>query len=269
MKRILITGAAGKIGATLRQGLRGGYPLVRLLDIAPLGAAEAGEEIHPADIRDMAALDKAMTGIECVVHLAGVPEEDAWETVRALNIEGCFNVFEAARRQGVKRVVFASSNHAVGFHRRERFIDDTVAPRPDSRYGVSKVFGEALGRLYADKHGMSVACLRIGTFRTPDRPVEARQLLTWISHRDMVQLTRRCIDHPDYHFVIVYGVSKNLRSRWDNTNVKFLGYRPEDDSEAFATKILARGAKENDIAAQFHGAHYCPMGFTGDTSRIA
>jgi uronate dehydrogenase len=268
MKRILITGAAGKIGNALRQGLRDNYSLIRLADIASLDRSAAGEELATTDVRDMAALEKAMVGIECVVHLAGVPEEAAWDQVLPLNVEGCYNVFEAARRCGVKRVIFASSNHAVGFHRRERFIDNTVDPRPDSRYGVSKVFGEALGRLYADKHGLSVACLRIGTFRTPDRPVDARQLLTWISHRDMVQLVRRCIDHPNYHFVTVYGVSNNLRSRWDNTNVKFIGYRPEDDSEIFAAEILALGIKENEIAAQFHGAHYCPMEFTGDTAQI-
>jgi len=268
MKRILITGAAGKIGNALRQGLRGSYSIIRLADIASLGSTAADEELATTDIRDMAALEKAMVGIDCVVHLAGVPEEAAWDQVLPLNIEGCYNVFEAARRCGVKRVIFASSNHAVGFHRRERFIDNTVDPRPDSRYGVSKVFGEALGRLYADKYGLSVACLRIGTFRTPDRPVDARQLLTWISHRDMVQLVRRCIDHPNYHFVTVYGISNNLRSRWDNTNVKFLGYRPEDNSEIFAAEILALGVKENEIAAQFHGAHYCPMEFTGDPSQI-
>jgi uronate dehydrogenase len=268
MTHILITGAAGKIGNALRRGLHGSYSLIRLADIAPLGTAAAGEDLATTDIRDLAALERAMAGIDCVVHLAGVPEEAAWETVLPLNIEGCYNVFEAARRCGVKRVIFASSNHAVGFHRRERFIDNTVDPRPDSRYGVSKVFGEAIGRLYADKHGISVACLRIGTFRTPDRPVDARQLLTWISHRDMVQLVRRCIDHPNYHFVTVYGVSNNLRSRWDNANVKFLGYRPEDNSEIFAAEILALGVKENEIAAQFHGAHYCPMEFTGDTSQV-
>jgi uronate dehydrogenase len=268
MKNILITGAAGKIGDALRKGLRGSYPLIRLVDIAPLGTIEANEQHHMSDICDMASIEKTMTDIDCVVHLAGVPEEAAWETVLPLNIEGCYNVFEAARRSGVKRVIFASSNHAIGFHRRERFIDNTVDPRPDSRYGVSKVFGEALGRLYADKYGISVACLRIGTFRTPDRPAESRQLLTWISHRDMVQLVQRCIDYPNYHFVTVYGVSNNLRSRWDNTNVKFLGYRPQDDSEIFAAEILALATKENEIAGQFHGAHYCPMEFAGDTSQI-
>ncbi len=268
MKNILITGAAGKIGDALRKGLRGSYPLIRLVDIAPLGAIEPGEEHYTADIRKIAEMEKAVMDIDCIVHLAGVPEEADWERVLPLNIEGCYNVFEAARRQNVKRIVFASSNHAIGFYRRERFIDNTVVPRPDSRYGVSKVFGEALGRLYADKHGLSIACLRIGTFRTPDRPVDARQLLTWISHRDMVQLARRCIDYPNYHFVTVYGVSNNLRSRWDNTAVNFLGYRPHDDSEIFAAEILALGVKENEIAAQFHGAHYCPMGFSGDTSQI-
>lgn len=267
-KRILITGAAGQIGVALRHGLRGSYALLRLSDIAPLGAAQAGEEICSADLRDMAALEASMQGIDCIVHLGGVSVEDSWEKVLPANIEGCYNVFEAARRCGVKRVIFASSNHAIGFHRRERFIDNTVLPRPDSRYGVSKVFGEAVGRLYADKHGLSVACLRIGTFRTPDRPDEARQLLTWISHRDMVQLVRRCIDYPDYHFIVAYGVSNNLRSRWDNSNVKFLGYRPEDDSEAFAAEIFARGIKENEIAAQFHGGFYCPMEFSGDTGDI-
>jgi uronate dehydrogenase len=268
MQRILITGAAGKIGQALRAGLRGLYPVIRLSDIAPLGQAAPGEEVCPVDIRDLAAVETSMIDIDCVVHLAGVSEEDVWDKVLPMNIEGCYNVFEAARRQGVQRVIFASSNHAVGFHRRERFLDNTVQPRPDSRYGVSKVFGEALGRLFADKHGLSVACLRIGTFRTPDRPSEARQLLTWISHRDMVQLVRRCIDYPHYHFVVIYGVSNNLRSRWDNINAKFLGYRPENDAEAFAAEILAQNKKENEISALFHGAHYCPMEFNGDVDEI-
>lgn len=266
--RILITGAAGQIGVALRKGLAGSYELLRLADLAPVGQAGPGEETVQFDLGDMPAVEAAMRGIDCVVHLGGVSVEDSWEKVLPANIAGCYNVFEAAYRQGVKRVIFASSNHAIGFHRRERFIDSTVVPRPDTRYGVSKVFGEAVGRLYADKHGLSVACLRIGTFRNPDRPESARQLLTWISHRDMVQLVRRCIDHPDYHFVTVYGVSNNLRSRWDNSNVKFLGYRPEDDSEVYAAEILARGDKENEISAQFHGGFYCPIEFDGDTTRI-
>lgn len=266
--RVLITGAAGIIGMCLRTHLRGRYALLRLADIAEQEPAGAGEEVRTFDIRDIDSVEPCMQGTDCVIHLAGVPVEDSWEKVLPLNIEGCYNVFEAARRQGVRRVVFASSNHAVGYHRRERFIDNSVQPRPDSRYGVSKVFGEALGRMYADKYGMSVACLRIGTFREPDRPAESRQLLTWISHRDMAQLARRCVEHESYHFVVAYGVSNNLRNRWDNSSVKFLGYEPEDNSEVFAAEILAQGILENPIAAQFHGGFYCPIEFVGATDRI-
>lgn len=263
MKRILITGAAGQIGVALRKGLRGSYPLVRLLDVAPLGKVEGGEEAIAADIRDIAAIEKAMDGIDCVVHLTGASVESPWDKVLSLNVEGCYNTFEAARRQSVKRVIFASSNHAVGFHRRERFIDNTVVPRPDTRYGVSKVFGEAVGRLYADKYGLSVACLRIGTFRTPDRPIDSRQLLTWISHRDMVQLVRRCIDYPHYHFVTFYGVSNNLRNRWDNSNVKFLGYRPEDDSEIFASGFWQRASRRTKLRRNSTAASTVPWNSPG------
>jgi uronate dehydrogenase len=268
MQRILITGAAGAIGSVLRKSLRGQYQLLRLTDIAPMGEAGPGEEVVQANLEDMGACETMMRGVDCVVHLGGVAIEDTWEMILPANIAGCYNVFEAARRQGVKRVIFASSNHAIGFHRRERIIDASVVPRPDTRYGVSKVFGEAVGRLYADKYGLSVASLRIGTFRNPDRPDNARQLLTWISHRDMAQLVRRCIDHSDFHYVVVYGVSKNKRSRWDNSAADFLGYRPEDDSEIYAAEILARGDVENEISAQFHGGFFCPMEFAGDTDRI-
>jgi uronate dehydrogenase len=267
MKRVLITGAAGAIGRALRKAYSGLY-LIRLSDIIPLGPPAAGEEIAPADLGDIAACIAMMRDVDCVVHLGGVSGEDRWEKILPANIAGCYNVFESARLAGVRRVIFASSNHAVGFHRRERFLDLDVVPRPDTRYGVSKVFGEALGRLYADKYGLSVASLRIGTFRTPDRPDNARQLLTWISHRDMAQLIRRCIDHPDFHYIVAYGVSNNLRSRWDNTDIKFLGYSPEDNSETYAQEILAKGEVENEISAQFHGGFYTPMEFAGDPAKI-
>ena len=268
MKRVLITGAAGLIGRSLRTHLKGVYGELRLADIAAQEPAATGETVLRTDIRDIAQLEAAMASVDCVVHLAGIPTEGPWETVRDLNIDGCYNAYEAARRQGVKRFVFASSNHAVGFHAREKVIDSSVVPRPDTRYGASKVFGEALGRLYADKHGMSVACLRIGTFREPDEPSESRQLLSWVSHRDMAQLVRRCIDHPDYHYLVAYGVSNNRRSRWSNAAVDFLGYRPQDDSETFADRILAKGIVEDEIAARFHGGFFCPLEFDGDVERI-
>ena len=257
MKRIMITGAAGKIGSVLRNALRGSYPLVRLLDIAPLGAAENGEEICAVDIRDAAALEKAMTGIDCIVHLAGMSVEAPWEQVLPLNIEGCYNVFEAARRSGVKRIVFASSNHAIGFHRRERFIDTNVVSRPDTRYGVSKVFGEALGSLYADKYGLEVFCMRLGNVAAA--PDDARRLSIWMSPRDFAALCAIGLDHPEVQFEIVYGISGNARSWYDNANAERLGYRPLDDSEPQAADVLAREPPGDPTAATYQGGPFATL----------
>ena len=140
MNNVLITGAAGAIGTVVRQGLGGRYPLLRLSDIAPLGEAGAGEEIDHADLRDLAAVEATMDGIDAVVHLGGISQEADWQAIHEHNIAGTYNVFEAARRQGVSRVIFASSNHATGYHRRERHIGPDAELRPDSRYGVSKAF---------------------------------------------------------------------------------------------------------------------------------
>jgi len=265
MKRILITGAAGKIGNTLREGLRGRYVL-RLSDIAPLGSAREGEEIAPADLTDLAAVEAAMRGVDCVVHLGAIPGEDTWDKILPANVVGTWNVFEAARRQGVRRVVYASSHHAVGFYRRDRDIDQTVVPRPDGIYGVSKVFGEATGRLFADKHGLSVACLRIGAFR--DKPDDRRLLYVWLSPRDAVHLVQCCIDASDYHFITVYGVSDNARTRYRNKSLEFLGYRPQDKPEDYAADIMLKPDTEDPISRQFHGGMYTPMGFDGDPARI-
>src|SRR5579883_2563994 len=227
MTRVLITGAAGHIGKVLRQGLRGRYTLLRLSDVAAMDRAGPGEEVVQADVQDFTATLLSLAGIDCVVHLGALPVEHPWEQILPINIAGIYNVFEAARQQGVKRVIFASSNHAIGFYRRTQRIDHTAAPRPDSRYGLSKAFGECLGHLYADKHGMSVISLRIGTCR--ERPVEKRHLSTWLSHRDTVQLVQRCIEAPQVHYLNVYGVSNNPRSWWDNTAaMQLLGYVPQD-----------------------------------------
>ena len=247
MNRILITGAAGKIGSTLREGLRGRYPVLRLSDIAPLDPARAGEEIVRADLADLAEVEVAMRGVDCVVHLGAIAGEDTWDKILPSNVVGTWNVFEAARRQGVHRIIYASSHHAVGYYRRARFIDQMVVPRPDGVYGVSKVFGEAVGRLFADKHGLSVACLRIGAFR--DKPTDRRLLHVWLSPRDAVQLVGCCIDAPDYHFIVVYGVSNNTRNRYRNAGIEFLGYRPQDKSEDYDRRHPAhRGHRGCDLA---------------------
>ena len=264
--RILITGAAGEIGGTLRAGLSGVYPLLRLTDVRPLDAAAAGEEILQADLADERALAVAMKDIDCVVHLGGTPREAPWAAILANTIQGTYNVFEAARAAGVRRVVFASSNHTIGYYRVDKRVGIEEPPRPDSRYGVSKVFGEALGRLYADKHGLEVACLRIGSFRK--EPGDHRQLATWISHRDTVQLVQRCIDAPAFHFIVLYGVSANTRARWHNPHAAFVGYAPEDDAEAWAERF-APPADAADPVAAFHGGPFCGLEFDGDPKRIA
>jgi len=266
MKRILITGAAGAIGSTLHAGLRGAYPLLRLSDARPLPAPAAGEECVSADLRDSGATASLMQGINCVVHLGGVPKEGPWQTILENNIVATYNVFEAARQCGVKRVVFASSNHVIGYYRVGRKVGIEEPPRPDSRYGVSKVFGEALGRLYADKHGLSVACLRIGSFR--ERPQNARQLATWISPRDMAHLVRCAIDAPVYNFLVLYGVSSNTRSRWKNPAADLIGYRPQDNAEDFAAELLGKPSAAADPAGEFHGGEFCALEFTGDMGAI-
>lgn len=266
MRQVLITGAAGTIGSALRTGLRGAYRLLRLADIRPLAAPADGEECVTADLADFAATASLMEGIDCVVHLGGVPREGPWDAILGNNITGTYNVFEAARQCGVKRIVFASSNHVIGYYRARKMVGIDEPPRPDSRYGVSKVFGEALGRLYADKHGLSVACLRIGSFR--ERPQNARQLATWISPRDMVQLARCCIDAPDYRFLVLYGVSANSRCHWRNPAAAAVGYRPQDNAEDYASEFRVPIADGIDAAAAFHGGEYCAMEFNNNINNI-
>jgi uronate dehydrogenase len=268
-KRVLVLGAAGKIGRAVREGLRGRYRLMRLADIVPQAPAEPGEDCVDAELNDMAAMTSAMDGIDCVVHLAGMsvePDERQWEQVLPANIIGTRNVFEAARLAGVTRVVYASSHHAIGFYRREQTIPASVAPRADSFYGVSKVFGEAMGRLYADKFGLSVVSLRIGAYRP--LPTEPRHLFVWISPRDMVELIRCSIEAPAIHYCVAYGISANARSFWDNREAAALGYAPRDDAEDFAAQLLANAPAEDPAAAPFHGGWYCAMDFAGDISAI-
>ena len=209
----------------LARGLGG---RLRLLDI------RAGEGIDEVDLRDLAAVERSFAGVEKVVHLGAIPTEAPFDAILEHNLRGAYNVYEAARRQGVRRVVFASSNHAIGMYPRSERIGADVPVRPDSYYGVSKVFGEALGRLYAEKWGVEVACVRIGSFL--ERPKDARHLSTWLSHRDGVALFRACLDAP-LQFTVVYGVSRTSRGWWDMTAAQAIGYRPQDDADAFAGDV--------------------------------
>jgi uronate dehydrogenase len=249
MKTILITGATGDVGTHLRRELAGEY-LLRLSDKRPLKAAK-GEKFMRADISRMADAMRITKGVDAVVHLGGYSVEGPWDGILKANIVGCYNVFEAARRNGVKRILFPTSNHAVGFYRRDETIDHRVYPKPDSRYGVSKVFGEALGSLYADKYGMEVFMMRIGNVNP--RPLDKRRLSLWFSPRDLAQLVQIGIERPGIRFEIVYGVSGNKRSWYDNSNAARLGYRPQDDSEAFAEEVMAKEKPGDPRAETYQG----------------
>ena len=252
MKTVLITGATGDVGTHLARELAGKYKL-RLSDRRPLKASK-GQTFVKADVSKMADALRITRGVDAVVHLGGYSVEGPWDAILEANIVGCYNVFEAARRNGVKRIVFPTSNHAVGFYRRDRTIDHAVYPKPDSRYGVSKVFGEALGSLYADKYGMEFLMVRIGNVNPA--PIDKRRLSIWISPRDLAQLVSIGIDRPGIKFEIVYGVSGNKRSWYDNSNAMRLGYRPQDDSEAWASEVLAREKPGDPLAELYQGGAF-------------
>src|ERR1700738_3168669 len=208
MKRVLITGAAGGIGRSLPGTLRGVYPALPLSDRVALAPAREGEEVDRTELSDMPAVERMVADVDGIVHLGGISGENDWPVILEGNIIGIYNVLQAARRAGATR------NPAVGFYPREQKIAPRVVPRPDSRYGVSKAFGEALASLYSDKHGIGVLCTRIGNFG--EKPIDKRRLSLWTSPRDYTQLVRIGLEHPDIRYEIVYGVSKNRRSWYDN-----------------------------------------------------
>ena len=262
--RVLLTGAAGGVGGVLRDGLAGRYATFRMADRADLGLARPGEEVSVGDIRDMAWCEAITRDIDCAVHLAAQPVEAPWPGILGPNIEGCYNLFEAARLNGVRRVIFASSNHAVGFHRTDRVLDRTSPTRPDSRYGLSKVFGEALGRMYADKYGLEVACLRIGSMQPT--PQDRRQLATWLSPGDLVRMVAGLIDAERFHFITPYGSSHSSTPFWTNDDIHEVAF----DIRDFVRRLPGRGppGPAGRPSRRFVGGTFCTAEFTGDPDRI-
>ncbi|UOY01167.1 NAD-dependent epimerase/dehydratase family protein [Blastococcus sp. PRF04-17] len=272
MSSVLVTGAAGRIGTVLRGGLPERGWAVRCLDVVPVPDERPGEEQVVADVTDLAAMADAMDGVDAVVHLAGVVGESTWPAISHANIEGTYCVVEAARRAGVRRVVLASSNHATGFTPRPtagplREVD--APPRPDTYYGVAKVTMEALGSLYADRYGMDVVCLRIGS-AFPE-PTTVRMLATWLSPADTVSLVDAALRAPDPGFAVVWGVSANTRNWWDLSAARALGYDPQDDAEVYAEALLeAEG--EPDPADPVHarvGGQYTLPDFDAENVEAA
>src|SRR3954449_3897417 len=224
--KVLITGAAGRIGTVLRAGLRDEMEELRLSDVVEIDDLAANETFVAADLSDAAAVDRAVDGVDAVVHLGAVPDEAPFAEIAGPNLHGVFHVLDACRRFGARRVVYASSNHATGMYAPGDPLDGTQPPRPDGIYGASKVWGEALGSMFADRFGLEVVCLRIGSFKP--RPTQRRELATWLSHGDAVRLVHAGLTAPDVRFEIVYGVSANTRA-WGPL-AGALGYAPQDDA---------------------------------------
>lgn len=262
MAEILLTGAAGRVGRMLREGLPAFGWKLRCFDLVrPQGAEGAwgGDDWITGDITDPAALARATAGVGAVIHLAGIPSEAPFADLLHTNIDGTYQVFEAAQRSGVPRVLFASSNHAVGFHPRSELADTHLRPRPDTYYGVSKVAGEAIASLYADRYRMAVASVRIGSCEP--EPSSLRSLSTWLSPADAVRLFHALLTAPDLGYATVYGISANTRAWWDLDTARELGYQPQDDAEPYAPALLAAHGPidPTDRAHRFLGGEFTAL----------
>jgi hypothetical protein len=237
---ILITGAAGRIGTMLRPRLAAPGRVLRLIDVTPLPEPLGpGEEGETASVTDLAAMTAVCAGVEAVIHLGGIASESSWERILDVNINGTYTVFEAARRAGVPRVVFASSNHAVGFTPRSDFpVPDFAYPAPDTYYGASKAAGEAVAALYARRYGLDAICIRI--LSCFERPTGPRMLGSWLSPDDAGRLFEACLTAPSPGFQVIYGVSANTRGGWVSLEAaRALGYQPLDDAEIYAPELIA------------------------------
>ncbi|QES40908.1 NAD-dependent dehydratase [Streptomyces venezuelae] len=257
-RTVLLTGAAGGLG-TLMRGLLPAYGYdLRLLDVRPV---DGEPDARKADLADRDALRDAVRGTDAVLHLAGISLESTFDKILKANIEGTYHLYEAAREEGVRRIVFASSNHAVGFTPRPQG-DDPLIPvdtprRPDTFYGLSKSFGEDLAQFYWDKHGIETVSVRIGSC-FPE-PTSVRMLSVWMSPEDGARLFHAALTAEDVRHTVVYGSSANTRLWWDLSSARALGYDPRDDSEQYAPKLLAEQG-ELDPANPDHahlGGHFC------------
>ncbi len=257
--RLLLTGAAGGLGKVLRPRLKAYADLLRVSDIGAMDPAQAGEEVVACDLADAGAVDALVQGCDAIVHLGGVSVERPFEEILPANIQGVYNVYEAARRHGVRRVIFASSNHTIGFYRQNQVIDADVLPRPDGYYGLSKVFGENLSRFYFDRYGIETVCIRIGS-SFPEAK-DRRMLVTWLSYDDLEQLIVRGLFTPSVGHTIVYGASANRDSWWDNNRAAHLGFAPKDSSEQFRAKVEAQPQPDpTDPANRYQGGGFVKAG---------
>ena len=236
-RRLLLTGAAGGLGRVLRPRLAACCDVLRVSDIAALGPASATEEVRPARLEDKAAVRALLDGVDAVVHLGGISTEHAFEAIVQANIVGAYNLYEGARLHGVRRVVFASSNHVTGFYKQSQTIDATMPVRPDGYYGLSKAFGENLAQFYFDRYGLETVSLRIGSSFA--EPADRRMLATFLSFDDLERLIVASLSAPVVGHTVIYGMSDNSTTWWNNTPARHIGYRAQDSSEPFRAALEA------------------------------
>ena len=265
LKKLVLTGAAGRLGSYLREPLSQLCEEFVSTDIADgVGKLYPAETYVRADLTDLDAMCDVLDGADMVVHFGAIGDERPFEVLLGPNFIGAYNVWEAAHRQGVRRVVYASSIHAVGMYPKTEFIGTDVPHRPDTFYGLAKCFAEDLASLYWDKRGIESVCLRI---LSAAQVTNARALGSWLSYDDLIQLVTRAIDTPTTGFSVVYGVSGNDRVPVDNAGASFLGYRPRDNAEQFAAQILADApqADPTDPGQTRHGGPFAavPLGESG------
>lgn len=254
--RLLLTGAAGGLGKVLRESLKPYCTVLRLSDKVALNAATEAEEVVQADLSNAEQVSAMVQGCDAIVHMGGISVEAPFADILQANIVGVYNLYEAARQHGVKRVVFASSNHVIGFYKQSETLTVDSAPRPDSYYGLSKAYGEDLSRYYFDRYGIETACLRIGS--SFPKPRDRRMLCTWLSYGDLLRLVVAALSAPAVGHSIVYGVSDNPVTWWDNAGAKHIGYVPEDSSAVFRDEVYANtpAPDANDPATIFQGGAF-------------
>ena len=258
--RLLLTGAAGHLGQILRDRLKPYCRSLRLSDRETLAEAGQGEEIVLADLADRAAVEAMTLGVDAVVHLGGASTEQPWEPIFAGNIVGMHNLYEGVRRNGVKRVVFASSNHVTGFYRQDEVISPKHPVRPDGLYGLSKAFGENLAQLYWDRHRIETVSLRIGSSFA--EPRDRRMLATWLGFDDLERLVVAALTAPVVGHSVIYGMSDNTGTWWDNTPARHIGYHPQESSERFCTAVESRQLPLDldDPAVVYQGGGFVTQG---------
>jgi uronate dehydrogenase len=263
-KNILITGAGGALGSVLRESLRPYAETLSLNERRSLGEVRENEKHFICDLADRDAVFDMLKGVDMVVHMGGAPRENTFQVILDSNIVGSYNIYEGARKAGVKRVIYASSVHAIGFYECTQTIDANSPQRPDSLYGVSKTFVENLSRYYFDKFGIESVCLRIGSCFP--KPVDRRMLATWLSYDDFSHLCVQSIMTPSVGHMIVYGNSNNSANFWDNTQAGYLGYRPKDSADAYRAEVYANTpvGDPRHPAVRFQGGQFAADGHFED-----